>query len=167
MRSTRSSLGFTLIELLVVLVIIGIMASFAVLQFGDRGSDLVNEESARLKTLIRVAREEAILQGREYALAFNKTGYAFYSDEEDSGDWQPVQSDPALRERLMPDELKLSLVLEDQLLELEKDLPKKPPIFIMSSGEITPFSISFRIEDFDAEPVELKFDALGRTEPPL
>lgn len=163
----RSARGFTLMEVLVVLVIIGIMASFAVLQFGDRGADMVSEESSRLKTLIRVAREEAILQGREYALGFSKSSYAFYSDEEDNGDWLPTQSDPALRERLLPEALTISLILEEQLLELKKDLPEKPHIFIFSSGEITPFSVSFRIEDYDAEPFELKFDALGRTEQPL
>ena len=161
--SQSRTYGFTLLELLVVLVIIGMMASFAVLQLGDRGADLAKKESQRLSLLVNLAREEAILQSREYALGFSKTGYAFYSLDEDSGEWSPVQGDGSLRERPMPEGLTYQLVIEDQLVELKKDLPKKPQAYLYSSGEMTPFSIIFQVEDFDSEPLELKFDELGRT----
>ena len=71
--------GFTLIEILVVVLIVSIMSGIAVTQlpgFVQRGDfDL---ESRRLKTLLDMAREEALVQATEYGFKPVKEGYAFY-----------------------------------------------------------------------------------------
>ena len=162
-RVSLRSQGFTLLEILVVLVIIGIMASFAVLQFGGRGSKPAKAEVDRLATLVRLAREEAILNSRDYGLGFSATGYAFYALDEKEDTWTPVENDRVLRPRFLPESLRIQLTVEDQWVELKPDLPKKKPqVFIYSSGEMTPFSVGVRVEAADSEPVELKLDELGR-----
>ncbi len=160
--------GFTLLEILVVLVIIGIMASFAVLQFGGRGHKAATTEAARLTALVRLARDEAILDNRDYGLGFSDTGYAFYSPNDKGDLWTPVENDRVLRSRSLPEPLRIQLTVEDQLVELKPSLPKdKPQVFLYSSGEMTPFTIHFHGDSVDSEPVTLSFDALGRQpEPP-
>ncbi len=158
--------GFTLLELLVVLVIIGMMASFAVLQIPDHGDKLVKEELERLRVLVRLAHDEAILDGGDFGLGFTDRGYAFYSLDEQSGKWSPLAGDRMLRPREFPETLKFGLTVDDQLVELKPELPKKPQVFIFSSGEMTPFTLSLGIDDYDAEQLTLKFDELGRQPKP-
>jgi len=136
--------GFTLLELLAVIVIIGIIISMATLSIGQNTSRIVQDEVERLHGLIRLAGEEAVLQGRELALEFNRDRYRFL--ESDGKDWLPVEEDPMLRERPLPDAVELTLMLEgiETSFEDKKNLPR---IFILSSGELTPFNRTLKIAE--------------------
>ena len=154
--------GFTLLEIIVVLVIIGIMVSFAVLQFSDEGAKQLQEESRRLELLVKLAREEAILEASDYAIGFWQGGYSFYALHEDEGKWREITDDPNLRPREIPEYIELSLELEDQLVILERKPPEKPHIFLLSSGEMTPFLLQLSIQERDDLAKEIRFDQLGR-----
>lgn len=148
------------------LVIIGIMSSFAVLQIGDRGADWLKDEVKRIEILVKLAREEAILEGREYALAFSQQGYAFYQFDEETEGWLPVSDDPTLKERSFPEGLEYALVIEDQELPLAEKLPETPQVFLYSSGEVTPFGVEFSVDEEETDKLEISFDALGRIKEP-
>lgn len=136
--------GFTLLEVLAVVLIIGIIISFASLSIGQNSSRVVQDEVERLHGLIRLAGEEAVLQGRELALEFDRDSYRFL--ELGVKDWQPVQEDPMLRERPLPEAIEFELLLEgvETSFEDKKNLPK---IFILSSGELTPFEMTLKTDE--------------------
>ncbi|HEC18768.1 MAG TPA: type II secretion system protein GspH [Gammaproteobacteria bacterium] len=136
--------GFTLLELLAVLLIIGIVISFATLSIGQNTSRIVEDEAERLHGLIQLASEEAVLQGRDLALEFARDQYRFL--ELGAEAWQPVEGDAMFRERALPEAVELELVLEGLPASFEdkKNLPK---IFILSSGELTPFELTLKNDE--------------------
>ena len=70
--------GFSLIEILVVIVIIGIVSSVALLSLGLLGDDReLQTEARRLISLVEVAQDEAVMQGRELGLEFMAHSYRF------------------------------------------------------------------------------------------
>lgn len=139
-----SESGFTLLEVLAVVLIIGIIVSFASLSIGQNSSRIVQDEVERLHGLIQLAGEEAVLQGRELALEFDRDRYQFLELGEE--DWQPVAEDPMLRERPLPEAIEFTLMLEGVDVSFE-DKKKLPRIFILSSGELTPFNMTLKTDE--------------------
>jgi len=148
------SAGFTLLELMVVLVLIGIIFSFAVLSMrGTNISDLMEQETRRLAMLLELAADEAILRGEELAVNFTDDGYEFLVLQENS--WQSAGDDGLLKAYTLPADIELRLEVEDDLPELnsltgqededsEEDEEERltPQVFILSSGEMTPFAVT-------------------------
>ena len=148
--------GFTLLELMVVLVLMGIIFSFAVLSLrGTDISDLMEQETRRLATLLELASDEAILQGEELAINFEDDGYEFLVLQENS--WRSPGDDALLKAYSLPAEIELRLEVEGELPELNSFATQEdrdseadeeenltPQVFILSSGEMTPFSVTFR-----------------------
>lgn len=167
----RRSKGFTLFELLVTIVIISILISLAVLSIGDSQADRERRLISQLATLTELARETALFNSQELALFFWEHGYAFY--RLDGEQWQLITEDTLLRDRDLPEDIIISLRLEGLQVELpaELDIEKedddkdedetrtKPQIFILSSGEITPFEV--QIGDGRDSEMELICDVLG------
>lgn len=148
-RLVRFEKGFTLLELLVVLLIIGIIITFVTLSIDTRSDD-IEIEAKRFAALLNLAQEEAILNGMEYALEFDATGYLFL--ELAGSKWKAIENDDVLRERKLPEGLNLKLVLEGEEMDMELSgnvfdagvaLPR---IYLLSSGEFTPYEITFRDE---------------------
>ncbi len=156
--ATSRYTGFTLLELLVVLVIIGIVSSFAVLSTGLTGRDKpLDKEAQRLLALMQMASEESVLKTEELGLTVSSDGYHFQRYEDNA--WQPLEDD-LFRERGLPDDLTLNLVLEGRPIVLDdpamtdskakspsdakdgKDKPKPPQILFLSSGETSPFALT-------------------------
>ncbi len=149
--------GFTLLELLVVLLIIGIIVSFASLSVGQHASRALQDEAERIHSLLRLAGEEAVLQGRELAMQFDPEGYSFVTLE--GADWVPVEKDRLLRERTLPADSTLSLVLEDVEMDLH-DSENPPRILVLSSGEMTPFVLE--LGNLEGEAYTLQGDFTGK-----
>ena len=149
--------GFTLLELLVVILIIGIIVSFASLSVGQHASRTLQDEAERIHSLLRLAGEESVLQGRELALQFNPEGYLFVTL--DSADWVPVEEDRLFREREMPPDLELSLALEGVEMDLH-DSENPPRIFVLSSGEMTPFVLE--LGNLEGEVYTLQGEFTGK-----
>jgi hypothetical protein len=74
--------------------------------------------------------------------------------------WAPVAGDNELRPRTLPEGLWLELELEGLDAELPRDIDqrKRPQVFILSSGEITPFVAEVGA---GGDYVTLRADALG------
>lgn len=151
--------GFTLLEVLAVLFIIGIIVSFASLSVNQSSSRVVEDEARRLHGLLRMASDEAVLKGQELALQFNSQSYAFVQLKEDK--WLPVDQDRLLREREVPEGIELQLTLEGVAMSLEEN-EQPPRIFLLSSGELTPFELTLVAPESDK--YLLRGDLVGNLE---
>lgn len=137
--------GFTLLEVLAVLFIIGIISSFVGLSVGQRSSRAAQDEAERLYGLVRIAGEESVLQGRELAVEFTRQSYRFWELAGDN-QWMLIEEDKLFRERKFPPDVNIELLVEGSAASFddEKNLPR---IYILSSGELTDFEISFSLDD--------------------
>jgi general secretion pathway protein H len=148
----RRSHGFTLLELLVVLVLIGIIFSFAMLSLGgDDLAELMEQETRRLGTLLGLVSDEAVLRGEEMAVHFTENGYEFLILSGDQ--WQAPEDDRLLQARSLPADIEIRLEVNGDTPGLtdsseEKDEEKEetltPQVYILSSGEMTPFSATLQ-----------------------
>jgi general secretion pathway protein H len=141
-----SARGFSLLELLVVVTIIGIFAGAAVLSMGVVGSDReLEREALRLRSLVELLREEALLQGRDYGLLLGENRYRFYVYDHVQAMWVEPADDRLLRERELPEGLYFRARIEDRDLVLRRRFDDtvledpRPQVMILASGEITPF----------------------------
>lgn len=129
-----------------VLFIIGIIVSFATLSVGQNTSRLAADEANRLYGLLRLGSDEAVLRGNEYALQITNDGYGFLLLGADG--WLPVDDDPMFRQRPLTEGVRLELTLEGAPVNLaDKDNP--PRIYVLSSGELTPFELRVRSDEAD------------------
>ncbi len=135
--------GFTLLEVMVVVVIIGIMLGVSALSMrGDSHAELLEREATRMIALLNLASQEAVMRSEQLAVRFSDDGYEFMLLQ--NGGWLPVEGDPTLRARRFPDDISLRLELQDNpppalLSGEESDFPQ---VFLLSSGEMTPFVIT-------------------------
>ena len=153
-RNSAASAGFTLLELMVVLVLISIIFTFAMLSFGgDDVAELMEQEVRRLETLVALAADEAIIRGDELGIRFTGDGYEFMLLQQNG--WQVPQDDRLLHAYSLPGVLALRLQLEGDAPvfpgQPTDDDAITPHVFILSSGEVTPFSVVFESDESTAQ----------------
>lgn len=165
--------GFTLLEMLVVVVIIGIVLSFSVLSLGgDRRGEELDREARQFTELLRLAAEQTVLSGEEWGVQISADSYRFlvYSD----AGWVLQEEDPLFRERTLTQGAELDVELEGREVVLGANLDTdsedaadkddadklKPTLFILSSGEISPFVMRFSAKETE-QRFEVKVDARG------
>ncbi|MHB8256091.1 MAG: GspH/FimT family pseudopilin [Acidiferrobacterales bacterium] len=140
--------GFTLIELLVVMLLIVIVIGTVGLGLGGSESRAVQQEAARLALLVRTARQESILEGEVYAVAFSSDGYQFMVLDNRKGRFEAVSSDEVLRPRRLPAGMSISSITINGA-----DAGNRPELILLPTGELPAFdivltrgSISWRVE---------------------
>jgi type II secretion system protein H len=78
MTTRRRATGFTLLEIAVVVVLMGILATFAVLSIGDRSAvDRLDAEAHSTNQLVQLASDEATLKSLQIGMLFTVAGYRF------------------------------------------------------------------------------------------
>ena len=175
----RQRSGFTLIELLVVVVIIGIVSAVVVLSLGLLGDDrALTDEARRLRSLVELAEDEALMQGREFGLEFMQSGYRFVEYDPLQNRWSEIIGDDLLRARELDEGMAFELYLEDRPVELslqpamiqeeddsanDDENDYAPHVLIMSSGDVTPFDVTIA-RDTDRAEVLLAMNDAGRLE---
>ncbi len=139
---------------MVVLVLVGIIFTFAMLSFGgDDIAEMMEEETRRLETLIRLAADESVIRGQELAIRFTGEGYEFMELQETG--WQIPGDDRLLRAYTLPPEVLIRLQLEGDAPvfpdQQSDENAVTPQVFILSSGEVTPFTAVFESRQSPAQ----------------
>jgi len=172
----HQSSGFSLLELLVVVFIIGILATMMTLSIGITGGDReLEQEIERIKALIDLAAEEAVLQGQEIGIRFYENRYEFstetwYTRESEEttttvARWRLMTGDDLFKPRDLGEDLRIELEIDGRQVIMEpfsereqreerkreeEDTDEddedayKPQVFILSSGDMTPFTVNLR-----------------------
>ena len=155
--------GFTLLELRVVLVIIGVILTLVGLSgSGDPRAEQMQREMRRLAALIEMASEEAVLRSEQLAIRFGETDYEFMLLE--AGQWSTISDIPLLRPRELPKGIELQLELQDNPPPgLEAEEAESPQVFLLSSGEMTPFILTLSAPESERR-FQIKASLLGRME---
>ncbi|MBC3765867.1 type II secretion system minor pseudopilin GspH [Neptunicella marina] len=176
----RRTAGFTLLEIMVVLLIIGISVTVVLLNVnGPERKDQLKQQAERFKALCTMASEYAILNQRQLGLRVEPNSYYFVVLD-DEQKWQLIENNKLFAEHKLADDFTLELNLDDlpwqqddnlfdqgvfdETLSVsddetsigdEEEKPLPPPqVWLFSSGDITPFSLTFT------------FDPLNNTEIP-
>lgn len=187
--------GFTLIEVMLVLLIMGLAAGAVVLSYsGESNQDRLKKQSQRLQVVFNMASDFAVLNQLELGLRVEEDNNSYYFmrlDEEQ--EWQKIEDDKTFSEHNLPEafSLKLSLtdlpwdtdesffssgVFDEELsvssdgVDIGNEEEKKlepPQIFIFSSGEITPFSITLIHEPRFSDEQPAYFRILGQDSVPV
>lgn len=127
--------GFTLIEILVVIFIIGIILTLVALKLNpDMGMRRGLPHTAnQLFYNLRLAQEQAILQGAEIGLSASPTQIAFLLYNPSGIEaWKLITNQRWLRQINLPANIQLSI---------NSRMKNIPQVVFYSSGEITPFVI--------------------------
>lgn len=159
-RRRPAPAGFTLLEMLVVVAIIGIVLTFAMLAIGgDRRGEELARESQQFGELLKLASEQAVLRGEEWAVQINPEEYRFliYLDDK----WALQQDDDLFRARPLAKDTELDLELEGRAVVLETTNEFKPTLMLLSSGEISPFRAEFAADDTELS-YRVEADTKGR-----
>ena len=152
--------GFTLIELMTVVFIIGMILTFASISVGQHSDQTLEEEAKRLHYLIKLASEESVLRSTSLAMEFSKQGYQFVQIAGDQ--FVPLEGDKLFRKREFPGNgnMEIQMELYGQTVSFD-DEERVPRIYILSSGEMTEFKISLRLEE--SQPYIITGNIIGQT----
>ncbi|WP_083271779.1 type II secretion system minor pseudopilin GspH [Alteromonas lipolytica] len=171
--SARRQRGFTLLEVMLVLLLMGLAAGYVIFNaFSSDLSEQLEREARRLQVVIDMASDYAVLNQRQLGVFIDQENrtYSFMQLSEDD-EWQFIEDNPLYEPVTLTEPFFFTLNLddlpwqnEDRLFDREmfdsslsvndKDIqigdeqppPPPPQILIMSSGEITPFSLVFHYE---------------------
>lgn len=144
----RLQAGITLIEVLVFVFIVSVMAGAAVLSTYVTGADQdLKHEALRLKSVLELLQEEALMQGRDYGVQITDTGYEFLVFDYDQYVWVDADDQDILRPHQLNEKLGMELNLDGRDIVLQPaddqiEAPE-PQIMLMSGGETTPFEMRF------------------------
>ena len=175
-------LGFTLIELMVVMVLLGLISSIALTTVGGGNQKReLNNEVNRLHAVLRMAAEESIFSNTEIGVVIDSHLYEFLTYDEVENKWMNAQPH-FLRPYALPEWISLEYAREgkerklvtnraagsdlDEDSEFESTVldtepTKKPDLMLLSSGEVTGFTISMQIEDDESSRIEIKTNDQG------
>ena len=155
--------GFTLLEVMLVLLLIGLLATTVVLNFsGDSPEQRLQKETERFQQVFQFVAETAMLKQQECGLVLQEGSYSFvYFDGEK---WLQADQPKAAELYELAEDIRLQLELEglpgaelsllsqlnwqddDEFTDNASEQPPVlPQVFILSSGEISPFRLMFQL----------------------
>ncbi len=170
-RESRQS-GFTMIEILVVLVLVGLLASLAIVNLGGgREQREMTSKIRELYVLMQTASEQAILNNEELGLVIDEEGYRFVVFDELEREWAS-ESARLFQGRGFPEWMSVTLFTEGDIPRLasgeddeeDEENQLRPDIVFYSSGETTPFELEFLATMSPDQIYRLESDGLNEIE---
>ncbi|WJG09299.1 type II secretion system minor pseudopilin GspH [Aliiglaciecola sp. LCG003] len=190
-RALNQQRGFTLIEIMAVLAIMGLVVSLVTFRnFGTSAAEDLDKQAKRFQVVVDMASDFAVLNQQELGIRIEpKTNEYLFMWLDDEQNWQLLEGEKVFSAYQLPEKFKLELELEDlpwveednlfsdgvfnetlsfdqNRVEIGQDETNKklppPQIMLLSSGDITPFSLLMMYEpDFsEDDPVYYKLNAL-------
>lgn len=150
--------GFTLIELLVVIVIMAVVIGSVSLTLFDSAGEKLERESRRLLAVIEYAQQQATLNNRQLALTFDQSGYRFLQLDRGQA-WVPYAGERVLAQHAFAEPVWAEVYLDGIKVTLSAVDADEPQVFILSSGEMQPFTVTLMT---DRHQATITGDLLGR-----
>jgi general secretion pathway protein H len=152
-----------LIEILLVLVLLSLTAVAVIATIPTNAKDVAKQYAHSFYQRVQLLNEEAILSGLDFGIRVDEQKSTYVLMSLNSEGWQEVEFEKIPSTTELPEELSLSLKLgggawqdddrlfnpgslfdEDMFADLEEEKKPRPPqIYILSSAELTPFTLSF------------------------
>lgn len=187
----RNVKGFTLLEVMLVLVLMGMISVGVVMTLTSSGNTAQSSQwhAQRFSTLLQLAQDQALILNAEFGIEFNEQGYTFAFYDFSKRQWQPLVNSRINGDITFPDNVSAeynlvgnvwgeleqaqkkansdTFVEQAYLVNIDgqtKQSPINPHIFIMSSGEVTPFSYQFSSTENVSRKITVKVGMSGQTE---
>ncbi|NAW93802.1 prepilin-type N-terminal cleavage/methylation domain-containing protein, partial [Vibrio sp. V42_P2S4T144] len=162
--------GFTLIEILLVLVLLSLTAVAVISTLPTSQKDLSKQYAQSFFQRLQLLNEEAVLSGKDFGVRVDDTKSTYALLSLTSEGWQPLKLKQIPSKTKLEEDITLQLELgggawdnderlfkpgslfdEDMFAEEEDEKKIQPPqVFIFSSAEVTPFTLSFFPQNGDA-----------------
>ncbi|MDL0445206.1 prepilin-type N-terminal cleavage/methylation domain-containing protein [Vibrio alginolyticus] len=166
----RKHNGFTLIEILLVLVLLSLTAVAVISTLPTNQKDLSKQYAQSFFQRLQLLNEEAVLSGKDFGVRVDDTKSTYALLSLTSEGWQPLKLKQIPSKTKLEEDITLQLELgggawdnderlfkpgslfdEDMFAEEEDEKKIQPPqVFIFSSAEVTPFTLSFFPQNGDA-----------------
>lgn len=156
--------GFTLIEVMLVIVLIGLMVSVIQFNFGSNNpQEQLQQQTERFVGVFDVAAEYSMLNNVDMGVYFEENTYQFLGY--DGTRWAEIPSQNAFIKHVLPEGVEITLTFddlpidgpllfdastfkpEDDDFKEDKDKPIIPQVYILSGGDITPFSLLLGLDE--------------------
>lgn len=164
--------GFTLVEVMLVMLLIGLLATTVVMNFsGESREQRLEKEAERFQQIFQFVAETAMLKQQEWGLYVLPDRYGFLYYNNADGKWAEADEPAGLQQHKLPADIALQLELEglpgeetnllsklewqlddDEQADEDSKIPVLPQVFILSSGEISPFKLLLS-ENSDLTPL--------------
>lgn len=162
MKQMRKHNGFTLIEILLVLVLLSLTAVAVITTLPTSQKDLSKQYAQSFFQRLQLLNEEAVLSGKDFGVRVDDTKKTYTLLSLTAEGWKPLEMNQIPSKTKLEDDIALQLDLgggawdkDDRLFEpgslfedmfadeTEEKKVKPPQVFIFSSAEVTPFTLSF------------------------
>lgn len=161
----KRNAGFTLIEIMLVMVLLSMSAVAVIMTLPANKQDVVKQHAQRFFYKLQLLNEDAILNGKDFGITIkeNRSSYTFVVltkegwQKLDSKNYQPAELEEDIEIRFTAgsgawaDDDRLfepgSLFDDEMFADEEENKTVDPPaVFVLSSGEVTPFSLDFYVK---------------------
>lgn len=182
----KNQQGFTLLEIMLVILLMGMISVSVIMTLPNHSStdENIHWQAQRFNTLLQFAQDEALMSGLELAIEFKENSYQFAFYNQDTRKWLAIQDSSFDSLVELPstiifeyellgsvwDEIEVDdqddFIDESYLVHIEGDNKTKnitPQVYIMSNGEVTPFTVTFSMneEQSKIEPLILSVSMSG------
>ena len=161
----RQQTGFTLIELMLVALLMGLVAATVMFTVdSSQPQKNLKRQAMKMAALTEIALDQATMTGRDFGMVIGLNEYRFVELVEQR--WQPLEDDILVDQELKQAELLMtvdgfawapdkidfssSTFYSERETDYDKDEKEKkhiPQVLLLSSGELTPFKIEFKLND--------------------